>query len=100
MGSTSEHDHIGGSNAPGDQFAGVADGGGLGQACDFGVWCRDGVVEGVGERAESAAEDDADGCGHSSIPAMHADMKFAMVPAATAFIPSLAKSDFRDGASA
>jgi hypothetical protein len=31
---------------------------------------------------------------------MQADMKFAMVPAATAFIPSLAKSDFRDGASA
>ena len=31
---------------------------------------------------------------------MQADMKFAMVPAATAFIPNRARSDFLDGASA
>ena len=31
---------------------------------------------------------------------MHADMKFAMVPAAMALSPSRARSDFRVGASA
>lgn len=31
---------------------------------------------------------------------MHADMKFAIVPHATAFNPKRAKSDFRVGASA
>ena len=35
---------------------------------------------------------------HSSIPAMHADMKLAMEPAATAFSPRRARSDFRFGA--
>src|SRR5215471_10243723 len=37
---------------------------------------------------------------HSSIPAMHADMKLAMVPASIAFRPSRARSDLRVGASA
>ena len=37
---------------------------------------------------------------HSSIPAIQADMKFAMVPQATALRPSRARSDFRVGASA
>ena len=37
---------------------------------------------------------------HRSIPAMHADMKLAMLPAATARSPSRARSDFRLGASA
>ena len=37
---------------------------------------------------------------HSNIPAMQADMKFAIVPAATAFNPSRARSDLRVGASA
>ena len=31
---------------------------------------------------------------------MHADMKFAMVPAITAFKPRRARSDLREGASA
>ena len=39
-------------------------------------------------------------CDHSSIPAMQADMKLAMVPAATAFSPRRARSDLRVGASA
>ena len=60
---------------------------------EYGVSCRCSSVS--AKRAETAAQNHAD---HNSIPAMHADMKFAMVPAATAFIPSLARSDFRVGA--
>ena len=37
---------------------------------------------------------------HSSIPAMQADMKLAIDPAATARSPSRARSDLRLGASA
>src|SRR5580698_9823203 len=55
------------------------------------------IVERVGERAQAASKHYAD---HTSIPAMQADMKFAMVPHATSFIPSRARSDLRDGARA
>src|ERR1700720_2100312 len=55
----------------------------------------------IGENAQAAAEHHANRClTPSSIPAMQADMKFAMVPHAKAFIPMRAKSDFRVGTSA
>ena len=57
------------------------------------------MIQGIREAAEPAAENDA-GAAHSSIPAMQADMKLAMVPAATAFIPKRATSDLREGARA
>ena len=85
--------------------------------CEYGVSVA--IVERIGEGAESAAEDDAnrihsklppfghgsywaraassDAGDHSSMPAMQADMKFAMVPAATAFIPRLARVGFARG---
>ena len=52
-------------------------------------------------RRVGAALDVASGLvDHSSIPAMQADMKLAMVPAATARRPSRARSVLRFGASA
>ncbi len=103
-----------------DQLAQVPDGRGDGPAGNLGVGNGDGVGEFVGERTESAAQHDGDArlapghvanmgdrfvhflsrSGYSSMPAMHADMKLAMVPAATAFKPSRARSDLRFGASA
>ena len=74
----------------------------------------DGVGDLFGESAKPASQHNAD-CGSRlgaiangsnrcarqiNIPAMQADIKFAIVPAATAFRPSRAKSDFRLGASA
>src|SRR5580704_4123770 len=72
------------------------------------------VREFLGESAQSAAQHHRHtrfaaglraniidrGLHYSSMPAMQADIKFAMVPAATAFNPSRARSDFRVGASA
>src|SRR4051794_29228310 len=88
--------------------------GGPGPAGNIGVWDIDAIVQFVGERAEAAAQYDADGrlrsCvslnvtsrfgDHSSIPAIQADMKFAIDPAATARSPKRARSDLRLGASA
>ena len=93
----------------------MPDGGGYGPAGNLGVGDCDRVGQFVGERAQSAAQHHGDARlapGHAtnigdrarriykSMPAMQADMKFAMVPAATAFSPRRARSDLRLGASA
>ena len=97
-----------------DQLACVADGGRVRPAGNIGVRDIDALAEFVGERAQAAAEHYSDRgphagvalnetfgfVGHSNIPAMQADMKFAMVPAATARRPSRARSLLRVGASA
>src|SRR5580692_5322995 len=91
------------------QFARVAYRSGGGPAGDFAISEFVASLKFVCERAESAAKDYADRGtnrgprfevlfsfgNHRNIPAMHADIKFAMDPAATARSPSRARSDFR-----
>src|SRR6266851_2923380 len=52
---------VGASYCPEDEFAGVADDGGLGEVRDFGVGDGGGVLHLRGEVAEAGAEDDAEG---------------------------------------
>src|SRR5262245_48795980 len=86
----------------------------------LGITDFDTILQFTRENAEAAAEHHSDGGAkvgpafdqlgrflnhtsvrfYSSIPAMHADMKFARDPAATARNPSRARSDLRFGASA
>ncbi len=101
------------------QFSRMSRGGRYGPARNLGVGDGNRIGQFIGERAQSAAQHDGDvrfapgdahGCrrpraafcqsGYKSMPAMQADMKFAMVPAATAFRPMRARSDLRLGASA
>ena len=108
------HRHVQLAQLADDQLAGVADRGGARPAGNIRVRNVRAFGKLVGERAQAAAQHHADGgphvraaldvpfrfVGHSSIPAMQADMKLAMVPAATARSPSRARSDLRVGASA
>ena len=99
------------SRCSSDHLSSVADGGRRRPSCYFGVGSLKAVFEDIGECAQTASEYNADLVfahivfvhdvyAHSKTPAMQADMKLAMVPAAIAFIPSLARSDRREGASA
>src|ERR1019366_2845352 len=112
------HGHVEFTEFADDELAGVPHGGRVRPAGNLGVRDVRTVRKFVGERAQSAAEHEADGgthvgaaldhsfgvagglVGHSSIPAMQADMKLAMVPAATARKPSRARSLLRVGARA
>src|SRR5260370_18713561 len=99
---------------PDHQFSGMADGRRCGPLGNFGVGNGGAIAQLVGECSEAAAQHHGDtrGCpgpgtnvldrgGHySSMPAMQADIKFAIVPAATALNPSRARSGLRLGASA
>ncbi len=94
-----EHHHFHVAQRPRDQLAGVPDRRRRRPSRNIRVRRLQAILQGVRKRTQPAAEHHSDGV-HSNIPAMHADMKLAMVPAATAFMPSLATSDFREGASA
>ena len=99
MGAAGEHHHVGFAQAAGDQLAGVSRGGDGRPSRDIRVRGFKTILKGFGKRAQAAAENNSNAT-HNNIPAMQADMKFAMVPAATAFSPSRATSDLREGASA
>ena len=111
------HRHAAG--AADDEGSGVADDGGGREVGNLAEGHGHGVLEGLGERPEPGAEDDADrgpqrGAAshdaggllqpfdeaHSSAPAMQAVMKFARVPASRARSPSRARSLRRSGTSA
>jgi hypothetical protein len=100
-----------------DELARMSDGGGARPAWNFGVGISVGSASSSAKapnrcpapphaRTQRSARFQEPsgavdcGVGHSSIPAMQADMKLAMLPAATAFRPSRARSDLRLGASA
>ena len=96
------------------QLSGMPGGGRYRPAGNLGIRNRNRIGEFVGEGSQSAAEHHRemrfapgnvpDVCHrfvhYNNMPAMQADMKFAMVPAATAFNPMRARSDLRLGASA
>ncbi len=108
------HRHVQLAQLADDQLPGVSHRGGVRPARNIRVRDVLAFSKFVSERAQSAAQHQANGgphvgvalyvsfcfVGHSNIPAMQADMKFAMVPAATARRPSLARSLLRVGASA
>src|SRR5438105_9024919 len=90
--------HLRNPEPPCHQLAGMTDSRRYGPSRDIRVGRLLAVFESVRKPTETASKNDADA--HINIPAIQADMKLAIVPAATAFIPSRARSDFRDGASA
>src|ERR1017187_7265246 len=92
MRTAGQYNDRGAADATGDEFTSVADRGRWRPARNLRVRRFHTAVERICERAQAAPKDDA---GHNNIPAMQADMKFAMVPQATAFIPSRARSDSR-----
>ncbi len=114
MSAAGHHRHIQLAQFAKHQLSGMPHGGGYRPAGNLGIRNRNRVREFVGESAQSAAEhhgdmrfapgDVPDVCycfvHYNNMPAMQADMKFAMVPAATAFKPMRARSDLRLGASA
>src|SRR5215471_2684628 len=108
------HGNVGAAELSDHKLARVTHGGRSRPARNSLVWNVNAVRELIRERAEATAEHNANRrprrdvaldvpnrfARHSIIPAMHADMKFAMVPAATARSPSRARSLLRVGASA
>src|SRR5258708_4620989 len=96
------------------QLSRMTDGRGCRPSGDLRIRDLDAIGQLIGESAEPAAKHYGDArltvypganeCGrgvdHSSMPAMQADRKFAIVPAATAFKPRRARSDLRFGANA